>query len=184
MTRLSVFHVLSREQQDVAALNGHLDAAKAWLLLRHMVPAATVDHVLVRGPQPMIEELVEALPCAGLPPGNAHVETFLPPVPRTPTPCTDADHGRAARDRNGDQRGVRSEILIAADEIDHRRGDPPAQPAVFLPGRHVLHLPGPPGGGAGAGDGRHLLAGCSQRGFGGRVRADLASRGRCWIGCW
>src|SRR5580693_409263 len=59
MTRLSVFHVLSREQQDVAALNGHLDAAKARLLLRHMVPA--VDHVLVCGPQPMIEELVGAL---------------------------------------------------------------------------------------------------------------------------
>ena len=78
LTRLSVFHVLSREQQDVAALNGHLDAAKARLLLRHMVPAATVDHVLVCGPQPMIEDLVGTLPGLGMASDRVHVERFTP----------------------------------------------------------------------------------------------------------
>jgi len=76
--------VLSREQQDIAALNGHLDAAKARLLLRHMVPAETVDHVLVCGPPPMTRDLVGALPAptacmwSGLRPVRAGV------VPRCP----------------------------------------------------------------------------------------------------
>ena len=78
MARLSVFHVLSREEQDVAALNGRLDAAKARLLLRHVVPAATVDHVLVCGPQPMIEDLADALPALGFTPQQVHVERFTP----------------------------------------------------------------------------------------------------------
>jgi ring-1,2-phenylacetyl-CoA epoxidase subunit PaaE len=76
LNRLSVFHVLSREQQDVAALNGHLDAAKAQLLLRHVVPIGTVDHVLVCGPQPMIEDLAGAMPVLGLAAERLHVERF------------------------------------------------------------------------------------------------------------
>jgi ring-1,2-phenylacetyl-CoA epoxidase subunit PaaE len=114
MTRLSVFHVLSREQQDVAALNGHLDAAKARLLLRHMVPA--VDHVLVCGPQPMIEELVEAFPALGLAPGCVHVERFTPGSGgrRHSAPVPTAAPPRAVAMVISE--GVRSEIPIAADE--------------------------------------------------------------------
>ena len=55
LARLSVFHVLSREQQDIEMLNGHLDAAKVGVLMRSVVPAATVDQAFVCGPQPMIE---------------------------------------------------------------------------------------------------------------------------------
>ncbi len=40
LARLSVFHVLSREQQDIAVLNGHLDAEKLQLLMRTVVPMA------------------------------------------------------------------------------------------------------------------------------------------------
>ena len=40
LARLSVFHVLSREQQDIAMLNGHLDAAKVGVLMRSVVPVA------------------------------------------------------------------------------------------------------------------------------------------------
>jgi len=116
LTRLSVFHVLSREQQDVAALNGHLDAAKVRLLLRHVVPAAAVDHVLVCGPQPMIEELVEALPALGLAPGCVHVERFAPGSGgrRRPVLVPSATPSRAVATVISE--GVRSEIPIAADE--------------------------------------------------------------------
>jgi ring-1,2-phenylacetyl-CoA epoxidase subunit PaaE len=116
LTRLSVFHVLSREQQDVAALNGHLDAAKVRLLLRHVVPAAAVDHVLVCGPQPMIEELVEALPALGLAPGCVLVERFAPGSGgrRRAAPVPSATPPRAVATVISE--GVRSEIPIAADE--------------------------------------------------------------------
>ena len=40
LARLSVFHVLSREQQDIAMLNGHLDAAKVGVLMRSIAPVA------------------------------------------------------------------------------------------------------------------------------------------------
>ena len=86
LTRLSVFHVLSREQQDLPVLNGRLDTDKVALLLRSVVPAQVVDHALVCGPQPMIEGLQTALVDLGLPEGRIHVERFTPGIggrPRT-----------------------------------------------------------------------------------------------------
>jgi ring-1,2-phenylacetyl-CoA epoxidase subunit PaaE len=80
MTRFSVFPVLSREQQDVAVLNGHLDAEKVGVLMRAMVPPEAVDHAFVCGPQPMIEGLEKALADLGLPRARIHVERFTPGV--------------------------------------------------------------------------------------------------------
>ena len=55
--RLSLFHVLSREEQDLPVLNGRLDGEKARLLLRSLVPAASVDHVFICGPSGMSEDV-------------------------------------------------------------------------------------------------------------------------------
>jgi len=87
LARLSVFHVLSREQQDLAILNGHLDAEKVGVLMRAMLPAASVDHVFVCGPQPMIEGLEKALSDLGLPREQIHVERFTPGVGGRPRPA-------------------------------------------------------------------------------------------------
>jgi ring-1,2-phenylacetyl-CoA epoxidase subunit PaaE len=78
LDRLSVFHVLSRETQDVDALNGRLDAAKAALFLRRIVPAASLDHAFVCGPAAMIEAVTGALREAGVPEERVHVERFTP----------------------------------------------------------------------------------------------------------
>ena len=78
LTRLSVFHVLSREQQDIAVLNGHIDAPKLQRLMRGIVPAERVDHAFVCGPQPMIEGLEKALADLGMLRGQVHVERFTP----------------------------------------------------------------------------------------------------------
>jgi ring-1,2-phenylacetyl-CoA epoxidase subunit PaaE len=86
MARLSVFHVLSREQQDVPMLNGHLDAEKVGVLMRAMLPPETVDHAFVCGPQPMIEGLERALADLGLPRARIHVERFTPGVGGRPRP--------------------------------------------------------------------------------------------------
>ena len=87
LARFSVFHVLSREQQDVPILNGHLDAEKAGVLMRAMLPAATVDQALICGPQPMIEGLEKALADLGLPRDRIHVERFTPGVGGRPRPA-------------------------------------------------------------------------------------------------
>lgn len=81
LSRLSVFHVLSREQQDIPALNGHLDADKVRLLLRTVLPAAAIDHALVCGPQAMIEDLPAVLRDLGVPADRVHVERFTPATP-------------------------------------------------------------------------------------------------------
>ena len=44
--RLSIFHVISGEEQDIPVLHGRLDGDKVRVLLRSLVPAASVDHVL------------------------------------------------------------------------------------------------------------------------------------------
>jgi ring-1,2-phenylacetyl-CoA epoxidase subunit PaaE len=87
--RLSVFHVLSREAQDVAILNGRLDQEKIALLLRTIVPASSVDHVFVCGPGTMLDDAEAALKALGFRDDQIHVERFTPaegaagrPVPR------------------------------------------------------------------------------------------------------
>lgn len=116
LARFSLFHVLSREQQDLGVLNGHLDAAKTRLLLRHMLPAEAVDQALVCGPQPMIEDLVAALPMLGIAAERVCVERFTPgeggrrrAVPIAPTAAPVAIATVISE-------GVRSEIPIAHGE--------------------------------------------------------------------
>jgi ring-1,2-phenylacetyl-CoA epoxidase subunit PaaE len=75
--RLSVFHVLSQEEQDLPVLHGRLDREKVSLLLRAMVPAAAVDHVFVCGPLAMSEEIEATCVGLGIPEARIHVERFV-----------------------------------------------------------------------------------------------------------
>ncbi|HET7883151.1 MAG TPA: 1,2-phenylacetyl-CoA epoxidase subunit PaaE [Acetobacteraceae bacterium] len=86
LTRFAVFHVLSREHQDIAMLNGHLDAAKVGVLMRSLVPVGEVAHAFICGPQPMIEGLQTVLTDLGLPRERVHVERFTPGVGGRPRP--------------------------------------------------------------------------------------------------
>ncbi len=117
MDRLSVFHVLSREQQDVAVLNGRLDAAKVRLLLRHVVPASSVDHVFLCGPTEMSEEIAATLLELGLAPSQIHTERFvsaLDGVPRRRPQPAPAGTPFATASVIAD--GTRSEIPVAEGE--------------------------------------------------------------------
>ncbi len=89
LNRLSVFHVLSREQQDLPILNGHLDAEKAPKLLRAMAPIADIDEAYLCGPEAMIETLSTTLETLGLNPTHIHAERFVSAhggAPRPPQP--------------------------------------------------------------------------------------------------
>lgn len=77
MGRLSVFHVLSQEEQDIPVLNGRLDGDKVEALLRNIVPAAAIDHAFVCGPHGMSETVEEALRAAGVADARIHVERFV-----------------------------------------------------------------------------------------------------------
>jgi len=90
MGRLSVVHVLSREQQDIPILNGRLDAAKMTALLPGLFPDRPPDLALLCGPEGMIEAVSAALVAAGLPPDHLLSERFTtttqPARPRRAAP--------------------------------------------------------------------------------------------------
>jgi ring-1,2-phenylacetyl-CoA epoxidase subunit PaaE len=116
LSRLSVFHVLSREQQDVPVLNGHLDAEKVGRLMRTMLPVAAVDHAFVCGPQPMIEGLEKALADVGLPRERIHVERFTPAAGGRPRVVVVQPAGAPKAIAVVISEGVRTEIPVAEGE--------------------------------------------------------------------
>ncbi len=116
LSRLAVFHVLSREQQDLAVLNGHLDAEKVALVMRSLVPVASVDQVFVCGPQPMIEGLEKALSDLGMPRDRIHVERFTPGVGGRPPPVTVAPDAKPKAIATIISEGARFDIPVAEGE--------------------------------------------------------------------
>ena len=89
--RVSVLHVLSREEQDLPVLNGRLDGARVRRLLPAMVPPAEIAHAHVCGPATMIDEVAGVLAEFGLPP-----RAFTPSVSSPPKAAARA---RARRSR-------------------------------------------------------------------------------------
>ena len=115
--RLGVFHVLSREQQDVAVLNGRLDRAKLGLLLGRVLGGVAVDHAYVCGPLGMIAAVETALAEFGLPGERIHVERFTSALggrPQPPSPVAPQAGAPAIAVVIRD--GVRTEVGVAAAE--------------------------------------------------------------------
>ena len=84
LDRLSVFHVLSREAQDIPALAGRLDADKLRALLPGVIAPAAIDHVFVCGPAPMSDVLPTVLRDLGVSAERIHVERFTPAGEQSP----------------------------------------------------------------------------------------------------
>jgi ring-1,2-phenylacetyl-CoA epoxidase subunit PaaE len=77
MQRFSVFHVISGEEQDIPILHGRLDGEKVRVLLRSLVPAASVDHVFICGPTGMSEDIEATCRDIGIAEERIHVERFV-----------------------------------------------------------------------------------------------------------
>jgi len=115
--RLAVLYTLSREEQDVAALNGRLDAGKVRLLLRALAPASAIDHVLICGPEGMAEEIGPVLESLGIGPERIHVERFVSVLGGRPRVKPTAIELNAPR-RNATliYDGKRRDVLVAEGE--------------------------------------------------------------------
>src|SRR4051794_13446118 len=77
LQRFSLFHVISGEEQDIPILHGRLDREKVRVLLRSMVPAASVDHVFICGPTGMSEDIEATCRETGIADDRIHVERFV-----------------------------------------------------------------------------------------------------------
>ena len=86
MQRLSVFHVISGEEQDLPILHGRLDGEKVRVLLRSLVPASDVDHVFICGPTGMSEDIEATCGDIGIAADRIHVERFVSEFGGKPRP--------------------------------------------------------------------------------------------------
>lgn len=82
--RLSVLHILSREEQDLGILYGRLDGDKVRRLLTALVPAETIDEVYVCGPAGMITSVEPVLADLGIAEDRIHIERFVSANDGTP----------------------------------------------------------------------------------------------------
>ena len=77
MGRFSLIHVLSRESQDVEALNGRIDGERIRLFAsRGMIDPAGHDLAFLCGPGAMIDAVAETLKNLGMPEGRIRFERF------------------------------------------------------------------------------------------------------------
>jgi ring-1,2-phenylacetyl-CoA epoxidase subunit PaaE len=121
LDRFSLLHVLSRERQELALLNGRIDADKIATVLRRLVPADRIDQAFLCGPAGLIEQSRASLLRGGVSAARIHVEHFtidgLPRSFRHPSRTkTEGDEpGATVRVRlNGVEHGV---ALLAGESI-------------------------------------------------------------------
>ncbi len=79
MARFSAIHVLSRELQDVALFNGHIDGPRLnALAAAGLIAPGDADLVFICGPTAMMDTAETALAVLGAKPANIQTERFLP----------------------------------------------------------------------------------------------------------
>ena len=93
LQRLSLFHVISGEEQDIPILHGRLDGDKVRVLLRSLVPAAHVDHVFICGPMGMSEDIEATCRAIGIADEKIHVERFVSEFGGKPRPKNTVEPG-------------------------------------------------------------------------------------------
>ena len=81
--RLSLIHVLSRQEQDIALLQGRIDEDKVMALTSSLLPASDMDEVFVCGPSAMMQATVAALQRAGVATERIHSEHFGDSTPQS-----------------------------------------------------------------------------------------------------
>lgn len=96
LTRFSLYHVLSREAQELELLNGRIDADKVRAFCRAITPPALVDAWFLCGPAPMIGEAARTLEELGVDKRKIHFEYFTPEG-NEPRPRLQAEAATAAR---------------------------------------------------------------------------------------
>ncbi|ABF10245.1 ring-1,2-phenylacetyl-CoA epoxidase subunit PaaE [Cupriavidus metallidurans] len=89
LSRFTLYHVLSRQPQEVDLLHGRLDRERVSRFLDALIPIDDIDAAFVCGPASMIDEVEEALKAAGLDPHRIHAERFGVPLgPRREIPVS------------------------------------------------------------------------------------------------
>jgi ring-1,2-phenylacetyl-CoA epoxidase subunit PaaE len=82
LARLNLVYVMSREPQDIALLNGRIDAQKADALLARWVDLSEIDTAFVCGPDGMMQAVSKSLQAHGFPKSRIKIELFAASIPK------------------------------------------------------------------------------------------------------
>jgi ring-1,2-phenylacetyl-CoA epoxidase subunit PaaE len=120
--RLTLIHVLSRQAQEVALLQGRIDGDKVRAMIAALLPVRSMDEVFICGPEAMIIATETALIEAGVPTDRLHAERFT----SSPTVAAkvQANTDQSAQEKPADKDitltvvldGKQHEIAMSADE--------------------------------------------------------------------
>ena len=110
LARFSLFHLLSREKQEVELLNGRIDGAKAEALCAAFCPVESLDEAFICGPATMIEEVGETLKRLGLAQDHIHFELFTTEAGQAPA-LGAVEHGKV------EGKGAAAEVTVILDGV-------------------------------------------------------------------
>lgn len=79
MTRLSVYHILTREQQEVPLFNGRITAEKIHSLCHKLIDIHHMDEIFICGPEDMLLSVRAQLLDMQVPSEKVHIELFTSP---------------------------------------------------------------------------------------------------------
>jgi ring-1,2-phenylacetyl-CoA epoxidase subunit PaaE len=108
--RFALYHVFSREPQDIELFAGRLDAARVARFLDTLVPVGDVDEVFLCGPSAMLDELSALFSARGVAEEHLHVERFGTgelPAPARDAPPADGPEARVTVIADGLTRELR-----------------------------------------------------------------------------
>lgn len=134
--RFSLYHVLSREAQDVELFSGRIDADKIGNFVTHLLPVSEIDHAFLCGPGSLIEEARATLEALGLPHEAIHAELF--------TPADDSKAAVAAAATPRTNGATLTEVAVAEVTLDgaqHRLGIAEGETVIDAAQRTGLDLP-------------------------------------------
>ena len=129
--RMRLFHVLSREAQEVELFTGRLDAAKLRAMLPAAVDVTAVDQWWLCGPYGLVTGAIEVLRGFGVPADRVHRELFY--VEDQPPP--------AAAVRHPEETGPGAEVTVILDGRATTVTIPPGTPVLDGAQRARADLP-------------------------------------------
>ena len=80
LNRFSIYHILSREQQESDLFNGRIDEEKIRAYAKYFFSPDSTDEYFICGPEPMIKAAQETLLDLGVAKKSIHYELFTSPV--------------------------------------------------------------------------------------------------------
>tara|TARA_E500000318_G_scaffold48629_1_gene45749 strand:+ start:4920 stop:6014 length:1095 start_codon:yes stop_codon:yes gene_type:complete len=124
-SRFSVLHVLSREPQEAALLNGRIDREKCESFFRSILNVHAVDRFFLCGPEGMIGDVRAALAAHGVEEEKVLFELFAPAgdaaakaaAARRSRLVDESEAVRAGADVAIILDGVRTEFTLGADDV-------------------------------------------------------------------